>query len=179
MKHMSAVLLFTIFVGSPGLNRAQDRSWQQYNGNLFSFSYPGTWRVSAPVDRDVTVADLANPINLEFAISAGQPGSAEKLALNAEKHVLQFAQMNNLIARFESVQQLDNGTVKVISHVCSLASEDTHFCPPNDPKKIDVSSIIAAVNGRILLIEMMHRPELGEAQVKVGRQIVETLKLRN
>jgi hypothetical protein len=59
-----------------------------------------------------------------------------------------------------------------------LTSTDPHFCSADDRKAIDVSSIIWGMNGRIILIEMMHKPGMSEAQINIGRQIVTTLILK-
>jgi hypothetical protein len=178
MKHKPVALLIAILIACPSLNLAQDGSWQQYNGNAFSFRCPGTWRVNAPVDRDATAYDLAHPLSVEFAVSPGEGGNSEKLSLNAQKHVLQFARMNNKVARFESATNLEGGAVRVLSHLCSLASNDDRFCAPNDPNVINVSSLIWATNGRIVLVEMMAQAGLGEPQINVVRKIAGTLQLR-
>ncbi len=179
MKLNTLGILFALLIVSPGLNLAQDRSWRQYNGSLFSFRYPGTWELHAQVDRDAVVADTGSPISVEFAVSQGQPASQEQLALNAEKHISQFARLNNMAARFEGWNQTTGGAVRVISHICSnLTSTDPHFCSADDRKAIDVSSIIWGMNGRIILIEMMHKPGMSEAQINIGRQIVTTLILK-
>lgn len=155
---------------------AQNGSWQQYNGRVFSFSHPSTWRVGSQVDRDVMVGDSTNPISVEFAISPGEVGDAHKMTLNAQKHVMQFAQANNLIPKFESVNDVSGG-IRLISHLCSIESGNLHFCTHGDPKAIDVSTIIQDAGRRVLLVEMMHKPGIDEKVINVGRQIVQTLRL--
>ncbi len=179
VKQKTIGMLFALFIGLPGFNLAQDQSWRQFNGSVFSFRYPATWQLHAQVDSDAVVADTASPISVEFAVSAGQPASLEQFALNAEKHVSQFAQMNSMVAKFEGWSEIETGVVRVISHICSdPSSPDPHFCPSKDPKGIDVSSIIRGANGRIVLVQMMHKPKMSEAQINIGRQIVTTFKLK-
>lgn len=158
---------------------AQDKSWHQYNGRVFSFSYPNTWGVGSQVDRDVTVGDSVYPISVEFAVSSGEAGDAHKMTLNAQKHVMQFAQANNFIVKFESVAEVPPGGVRVSSHLCSIESGNLHFCNANDSKAIDVSTFIQDVppGNRVLLVEVMHKPGIGESEINLARQIVQTMRL--
>ena len=156
---------------------AQNGSWQQYTGRVFSFSYPNTWHVGSQVDQDVVVGDSANPISVEFAISPGEAVDPHKMTLNAQKHVMGFAQANNLIPKFESVNELPTGGIKLISHLCSIQTSNLHFCTQGDPKAIDVSTIILDAGRRVLLVEMMHKPGIDEKEINLGRQIVQTMKV--
>jgi hypothetical protein len=178
MKFRLFVSVAGLFLSMPIFAPAQAGSWQQYKGSVFSFSYPPTWRVSARADQDVTVSDLANPISVEFAVSYGGAGDPHKMSLNAQKHVMEFAQANNFIAKFESVNGISSGGIRLISHLCSFESGGLHFCAANDSKAINVSTVIEEAPGpRVLLVEMMHRPGLDEKVINVGRQIVQTMRL--
>jgi hypothetical protein len=177
MTDRSLRTIAVLFLTLPIFAIAQNGSWRQYSGRVFSFSYPSTWRVGSQVDRDVVVSDSANPISVEFAVSPGDVVDPHKMTLNAQKHVLQFAQANNFIAKFESVNEMPPGGIRLISHLCSIESGNLHFCPQGDPKVIDVSTIIQDAGKRVLLVEMMHKPGIDEKVINLGRQIVQTLKL--
>jgi hypothetical protein len=167
-----------MLIGLASCGLSQDRTWQQFSGDIFSFTYPPSWRVNAQSDRNVVVGNPANGATIEFAMTPGNAGSVEKLALNAEKHVMQFAQKNNAYAKFESAKQIETGAVRVISHVCSMMSENPNFCRPDDRNTLDVSSVISPLQGRILLIEVMHRPGFPEQELNTLRRVVRTLQLK-
>ena len=168
-----AVLFLTLPVSA----LAQNGSWQQYNGPVFSFNYPNTWRVASQADRDVAVADSANPISVEFAVSPGEATDPHKMTLNAQKHVMQFALANNFISKFESVNEIPGGGIRLTSHLCSIESGNLHFCTAGDPKAIDVFTIIQDAGHRVLLVETMHKPGIDEKEINLARQIVETMRL--
>ena len=178
MSHQRLSTLFVLFIALGVCGLSQDRGWLQFNGNVFSFSYPPSWRIESRADRDVVVGNPANGATIEFAISQGEAGSAEKLALNAEKHALQFAQMNHAFAKFESTKQIETGAIRVISHVCSIASEKPNSCLPDDRNTLDVSSVISPLQGRILLNEVMHRPGFPQQELDTVRRVVGTLQLK-
>jgi hypothetical protein len=171
VTNRSLPTIAVLFLTLPIFALAQNGSWQQYNGRVFSFS------VGSQADRDVVVGDSANPISVEFAISPGKADDAHKMALNAQKHVMQFAQANNLIPKFESVNETPTGGIRLISHLCSIESGNLHFCTQGDPKAIDVSTIIQDADKRVLLVEMMHKPGIDEREINLGRQIVQTMRL--
>lgn len=162
----------------PGTGTSQS-GWQTYNGPLIAFRYPATWQLHVLADRDVVVADTKSPMSVEIAMSPGNPATNDQLALNAEKHVSQFAQMNGMVAKFEGYGKIESGAVRVISHVCAdLFSDDLKFCAQTDQKQIQVSSITWKMNGQVVLVETMHKPGIGEARLNVAREIVSTLDFR-
>jgi hypothetical protein len=167
-----------LLIVSASCGLSQGRAWLQFNGSIFSFAYPSSWQVHQQADHDVVVGNPANGATIEFAMSPGSAGSVEKLALNAEKHVAQFAQMNHAYAKFESTKQIESGAVRVISHVCSTVSENPNHCRPDDRNTLDVSSIITPLQGRILLVEVMHQPGLPEQELEIVRRVVGTLQLK-
>lgn len=157
---------------------AQDNSWLQFEGRSFNFQYPPTWQLHRLTDRDAVVADTANPVSVEFAVSDGTAVGKDQLAVGAQNHVDQFAQSNGMIAKYDGWTEISDGVIRVISHVCADKGwSDMRHCPPTDQKAIDVSSVIYAIGGRIVLIEMMHKPGMSEARLDTGRKIVLTFKL--
>src|SRR4051794_3909298 len=128
MTVRSLTTIAAVFVTMPIFALAQKGSWRQYNGPVFSFSYPNTWHVESKVDQDVIVGDSQKPLTVEFAVSLAQAGDLHKMTLNAQKHVMQFAQAKNLIPKFESVTGMPPGGIRLISHLCSIKSGNLRFC---------------------------------------------------
>ena len=113
---------------------------------------------------DVSVSN--NQYDFEIAVDRAKPKDSEQMALNAEKHVSDFAAANHMRATFEGWKAMSSDTVLVMSHLRS------------DSVAIDVVSSMKRGENGVLLLQIMHHPGTAKEATDLGARIAETILLK-
>lgn len=140
-------------------------NWRAYDGNHFRFSYPPQLQLRELSESDVSVS--SNDLDVEIAVSRARPKDQEQMVLNAEKHVLDFARVNNMNATFEGWKEMGPDAVLVISHLRS------------DKIAIDVVSSMKRTNSGVLLLQVMHQPGTTRSATELAARIAETISIKD
>jgi hypothetical protein len=165
MNLCKAIYLFLVLSASVSI--AQDQSWKAYEGKHFSFRYPDTFQFRELSENDVSVSPEGVLLNVEFAVSLAVPKDKAEMALNAQKHMSNFAAMNHMQITFDKWREVEGGAVLVVSHLRSATAV------------LDAAATIQATDGRVVLLQVMFEPSIAKQATEIAAQIGSTFRLGN